>query len=407
MRLGIVKSENEFSICRCSRLSLYLQNMKIVIAPDKFKGSLSAKEVADAIEDGIRSAMPCCETIKVPMADGGDGTAETLVSVLGGEWYRVEAVDPLHRPVMARYGVIGSKTAVLDIATASGIALLAPGEPNPMDTSSYGTGLIIKDAIAKGFRKFVIGIGGSATNDAAMGILSALGYRFTDSAGRNLSPCGKNLSAITHIDNSLALPQLKDCRFDILCDVDAAFYGENGAARIFAGQKGAGQREVELLDSGMQRFAGVIKAETGNDIQQQQFAGAAGGIGGGMWAMTNARLLQGIDSLLDLIDFDGIIKDADFIVTGEGAIDRQTLLGKAPFGICRKAIAADIPVIAFAGKVSDVQMLNDAGFLSVHSIAPCPMSQEDAMDSQTACRNIRQCVGQVFRTLAITKPPTP
>lgn len=375
--------------------------MKVVIASDKFKGSLSSGQVADAIEEGILSAIPDCEVKKLFVADGGDGTAEAMVASTGGKREKVKTVDPLGRPVEAWFGVVDSDTAVLDVATASGIARLKPSELNPLDSSTFGTGLILKAALERGFRKFLIGAGGSATNDAATGMLVALGFRFLDRNGREIAPCGRNLRHIAAIDRSGISDALADCSFTILCDVDASFCGSRGAVALFAPQKGANKEDMSLLEKGMRSFAEVIKKETGRSVQNQSYAGAAGGTGGSLWALLGARLTPGVYTLLKTIRFEQALADADLVVTGEGRMDKLTLLGKAPYGVCGEAAWNGKPTIAFVGSVDDCELLNEYGFLSVYPIMPGPAALTEAMSPEFAYRNLRRAASQVFRTLLI------
>ena len=367
--------------------------MKIVIAPDKYKESLSASEVASSIEKGIRQSMPDSEIVAIPLADGGDGTAEAIICATHGKWKYVKTVDPLHREIRAKYGIINNDTVVFDIATASGLALLKTEDRNPMTTDSFGSGLIIKNAIQHGYRKFIIGVGGSATNDAATGLLTALGFRFLDRQGNCIQPCGGFLSAIREINDKHCLPELSDCSLTVLCDVTANFYGNYGASQIFARQKGANDVEIAKLDKGMASFANILKKFTGKDVQTQQYAGAAGGIAGGLWGLLNATLTQGIFPILELIKFDNILSNTDLVITGEGHIDRQTLLGKTPFGVCQKAQQYGIPTIAFAGCVSDKDALIDAGFKDVVCIHPKPLPLRDAINPTTT-RNHLQAAAQ-------------
>lgn len=374
--------------------------MKVVIASDKFKGSLTSKEAADAIEEGLTSVMPQCRIEKIPIADGGDGTADAIITSAGGVWRDVATLDPLQRPILAKSGALKTGIAVLDVATASGIARLSPSEYAPLEASSIGTGIIIKDAIERGFRNFLIGAGGSATSDAAIGLLSALGFEFLDKQGRILAPCGKNLGKISKISDKYALRELKDCRFTIMCDVNASFHGSNGAARLFAPQKGADERAVELLDKGLRSFAKVLHTATGKSVQEMPFSGAAGGIGGALRAVLGAELTSGIRTLLDVIKFKEIIADADMIVTGEGTMDSQTLLGKTPYGICKEAGKFGIPVIAFTGHISDRELLHSCGFHAIYPITPADMPLKDAMKPEIAYENLRQTAIRAFRSLS-------
>lgn len=377
--------------------------MKVVIASDKFKGSLTSHQVADAIEEGILEAMPACEIDKLPVADGGDGTAAAIVESTGGVWIEEPSEDPLGRPINARFGAIDSQTAVVDVATASGIALLQPDEYDALNASSKGTGILIREAIRHGFRNFKIGVGGSATNDAGTGLLSALGYRFLDDHGNELEPCGRSLSRIASIDQSGRMKELDECSFTVMCDVDAAFYGPKGAACLFAPQKGATEKIVEALDDGLRSLAALIKKTYGKSVQNQSYAGAAGGIGGSLWAMLGASLTPGIYAMLKTINFEARIADADLVVTGEGQMDSLTLLGKAPYGVCGEAAYNGIPTIAFVGSVADSASLNEYGFLSVYPTVPGPMPLEEAMRSDVAYENLKRTSTQVFRTLLINQ----
>ena len=373
--------------------------MKVVIAPDKFKGSLSSFEVAEAIEEGILLAMPECEVIKLTIGDGGDGTAEAIVTSLGGKRKEVNSLNAMGEQITARFGIVDNKTAVLDVATASGIAQIAEARRNPLKASSAGTGILIREAINCGCRNFIIGVGGSATNDAAIGILSELGYKFLDANGEVLKPTGENLVHINDIDDSQRLSILNQCTFSLLCDVDATFYGPKGAAYLFAPQKGADVEMVKRLDVGLQNFASVLKAKYSKSVQNHNFSGAAGGIGGSMWAVLNASLSQGIYKMLNIIGFERAISGADLVVTGEGKMDKLTLLGKAAFGVCGEAAYHGIPTIALVGSVTNHDLINEYGFLSVFPIPSEPMPLSEAMQPEITFDNLKRMATQVFRLL--------
>lgn len=377
--------------------------MKVVIASDKFKGSLTSQEVANAIEEGILLAMPDCEIEKVPVADGGDGTAAAMVESTGGTWHEVESEDPLGRPITARFGVINETTAVIDVATASGIALLQPEEFDALNASSKGTGIIIREAIRQGYRDFNIGVGGSATNDGGTGILTALGFKFLDERGNELEPCGRSLSRISEINDSGKMPELKDCKFTVMSDVDATFYGPKGAAYLFGPQKGATPKIMEALDDGLHALATLFKKKYGKSVQNQSYTGAAGGIGGGLWATLNANLTPGIYAMLKAVNFQNRILDADLIVTGEGSMDRLSLLGKTPYGVCGEGAWNGIPTIALVGSVNDSEMLNEYGFLSVFPVISGPMTLAEAMKPEVAYENLKRTAMQVFRTMLIIR----
>ena len=373
---------------------------KIVIASDSFKGSISAAEVAACGERAVHRLFPDCEVVQLPVADGGEGTVETLTAALGGQSVATVVHDPLGRLITAQYGLITKeKTAIIEMATASGLPLLQPEERNPWLTSTYGTGELIRDALERGCRKFLIAIGGSATNDGGMGLLQALGFRFLDAEGQELPGCGGSLSQIEQIDTSRALTTLTECQFTVACDVTNPFYGREGAAYVFASQKGADAEMVEALDQGLRHFAQLIQTTQGIAIDQLPGAGAAGGLGGGLVAFLQARLRPGIEMVLDTLQFDTQIAGADLIFTGEGKLDAQTCMGKTPFGVLRHAQQQGIPVVALGGAVEASEALNRCGFLAVLPILPYPTSLTKAMDSTFTQQNIERTVTQVLRLL--------
>lgn len=375
---------------------------KVILAIDSFKGCLSSKEAETAAAQGIRHAFPTCKTICLPVADGGEGMQRVLTEALNGQEIRLSAHDPLMQMRQTAYGLSGDgTTAFIEMAAISGLPLVPLRQRNPSLTTTYGTGELIKDALNRGCRRFVIGLGGSATNDAGLGMLQALGFRFRDRYGNELGKaqpmCGQLLSEIAFIESSTALPALREARFTAACDVCNPFFGPEGAACVFAPQKGADPEMVAALDKGLQHLAQVIWQTTGHDIATLPGAGAAGGMGGTLSALLNAELKPGIDLLLDLTDFDKLIEGADLIITGEGKSDRQTVMGKVPSGILKRARRQGIPVILVSGSIEDADILNQAGFRAAFSITPAPMSLEEAMRPSTACQNIMQTVGQICR----------
>ena len=371
---------------------------KIVVASDSFKGSLSSLEVADAAAKAINECMPGCRVEKVEVADGGEGTMEALHRTLGGVKVAVEVCDPLGRAITASYVKLADGvTAVLEMAVASGLPLLAPQERNPMKTSTYGTGQLIADALRKGCRKFLIGIGGSATNDAGMGMLEALGVRFLDVEGNLLHGSGESLEKVEDIDLSGVCAGLAESEFIIACDVDAPLYGPKGAACVFAPQKGADAEMVAMLNDGLEHFSSVIRRVTGKDVSDIPGAAAAGGLGGGFVAFLHARLERGIEMVLDAISFDERIRGASLIITGEGRVDFQTLTGKTPYGILKRARRQGIPVVAIGGSVAlGEKEASEAGFAGVYAVTPSDMSLEEAMKPETAVRNIYDTVKNIL-----------
>ena len=368
--------------------------MKIVIASDSFKGSLTSADVADAAERGIRAALDNTplDIIKLSVADGGEGTAAAVATATGGRMVTATATDPMGRPIEASYALIpgagGNSIAVIDVATASGLPLLAKEERNPLKTSSFGTGELILDALDSGCREFIIGLGGSATNDGGMGMLAALGVRFSDASGRELSGRGCDLEAVRNIDLSGMVPALKEARFTVACDVDTPFCGPQGAAAVFAPQKGATARDVERLEQGMKNFAGVIREQLSMDIGDMPGAGAAGGLGGAFKAFLGANLRKGTDIVLDIIGFDKLLEGADLVITGEGRADFQTPKGKTAAGVLARAKAAGVPVILIAGKIEHCPELDAMGFKALLRTAPEDMPIATAINPAVAKQNI-------------------
>jgi glycerate kinase len=372
---------------------------KIVVASDSFKGSLTSLEVAAGAEQGIHEVFPECEVVKVNVADGGEGTMDALRSTLGGQWVTVAAADPLGRPRDVSYVVLGDgNTAVIEMSAASGLPLLEPQERNPMLTSTFGTGEMIVDALSRGCRRFLVGIGGSATNDAGMGMLEALGFRFIDKDGKVLPGRGESMSEVVDIDMSHVSPEVKESEFIIACDVDSPFCGPRGAAYVFSPQKGADPQMVAELDAGMEHLAEVIARVVGKDIKDVPGAGAAGGLGGGFLAFLNARLERGIEMVLDAIGFDDIIRGADLVITGEGRVDSQTLTGKTPFGIMKRARKQGIPTVAVGGSVKLGDDDDVSGFDMVIPVTPEGMPLEEAMKTETASANVRETVKKIMLT---------
>ncbi len=375
---------------------------KIVVASDSFKGSLNSLEVADAIAVGINAVCPDAEVVKVNVADGGEGTMESLVTGLGGERVSVAVADPLGRSVKTHYGLLEDATAIVEMSSASGLTLLSAEERNPLLTSTFGTGEMIVDALRHGCRKIYVGIGGSATNDGGMGMLAALGYRFYDEEDVLLKPCGAAMSQVARIDAKDLVAELSNVEFVVACDVDNPFCGPNGAAYVYAHQKGASAEDVELLDSGLRHFADKVRDFTGVSIADVPGAGAAGGLGGAFLAFLNARLVPGIDMVLDAIRFDDIISDASLVITGEGRIDRQTAMGKTPAGVLRRAKAQGIPVIAIGGSVQQCPEVEALGFETVVGVTPKNMTLQQAMIPNVAKRNITATIVDVLTNAPIT-----
>ena len=372
--------------------------MKIVLAIDSFKGSLTSAEAGTAAIEAIRTKVPNCLTEIIPIADGGEGMLSVMLNAIGGTMHSLEAHNPCMERATASYGISpDGRTAFIEMANISGLPLIREEQRNPWGTTTYGTGELIADALEKGCTHFILGIGGSATNDAGTGMLQSLGFRFLDAAGNELGQGGKILEQIASIDDSQKHPLLANARFTVACDVQNPFDGPEGAAYVFARQKGADNAMIAALDKGMQHFASIIGTHTGKDISRIPGSGAAGGMGGGMMAFLNAELKSGADLLLDISRFEERMTGADLIITGEGRIDRQSLMGKVPGKILQMGLSRGIPVIAIAGCVEDKALLLEAGFKGVYATMPDSMSLEEAMKPDIAKQNIRKAVFQIFR----------
>lgn len=379
--------------------------MKIVVACDSFKECMGSLQVADAVEAGILSVFPEAVIVKIEVGDGGEGTAGIITRMLKGTKVAVGCVDPLGREVDGWYGrvvVDGIPTAVLDVATASGLHLVAPDERMPMRGNSFGTGVIIRKAVAAGIRKIIVGLGGSATIDGGIGIMSALGFRFIDADGNDLLPVPENLSAICDI----IIPEdkaLKKCEFTILSDVSTIFSGSEGCAYIFGKQKGASSMEMSDLDKGLDNLRRIMFAKSGIDLNRCPGSGAAGGIGGCMVACFNAELKQGAGTVLELAHFNEKLQGADFVITGEGRIDRTTKMGKIPYIVMQEARRNNIAVSAICGSVSPdvLEVFEDMG--SVFPIVPRPISLKDAIDPENARRNIERTVAQIMHLYRMSR----
>lgn len=375
---------------------------KTVVAIDSFKGSLTSNEAGQAVAKGIKNVYPACEIIQFPIADGGEGMLDVIVSATNGEYVYTRAHDPLMNVIETRYAVAGDGiTALIEMASVSGLPLVPEGKRNPMLTTTYGTGELIKDALDRGFRKFIIGIGGSATNDAGLGMFQALGYRFLDKSGNELGYGGQIMEKIVTIDDSSVHEALREAHFTIACDVRNPFCGENGAAYVYARQKGADDEMIRDLDRGLRSLASVIKSQLKKDIAGYPGAGAAGGMGGGFLGFLDVELKPGSKLLLDTLHFAEKIRGADLIITGEGKIDRQTTMGKVSSGVLEEAQKQGIPVIVIAGSIEDVEEMNNSGFRGVFSITPSPVALEKAMEPAFAAKNIERLVTQLCRTIDI------
>ena len=355
--------------------------MRVVVAPDSFKGSLSALRVAEAMERGIRTVFPEAEVLKVPIADGGEGTVEALVAATGGRVEHATVRGPLGEPVRALWGVLGDgETAVVEMAAVSGLPLVPEARRDPRATTTFGTGELMRAALDAGLSKLVIGIGGSATNDGGAGMARAFGIRFLDASGRELPDGGAALSRLDRIDLSGLDPRLARAEILVACDVDNPLTGPRGASAVYGPQKGATPEIVRELDAALARFAAVARASTGRDVAEVPGAGAAGGLGAGLLFFTPARLRPGVAIVLEAIGFDEMVKDAHLVVTGEGRTDFQSAMGKAPAGVAAVARRHGVPVVCLAGGLGQgADDLMSQGVDALASIVPQPMTLEECM----------------------------
>lgn len=375
--------------------------MKVVIAVDSFKGSLSSMEAGRAARAGILAARPDASVTIKPLADGGEGTADALIEGLGGSKIDISVTGPMGQPVQACYGYLdASSTAVIEMAAAAGITLVAPEERNPLIASTYGVGEMILDAAARGCRDFIIGIGGSVTNDGGIGMLKALGFRFLDKDGRDAGEGGQALGKIMSVDTGGRNPLLTGCRFQVACDVTNPLCGKNGATYIYGPQKGVTEDLLEQLDADMAHYAAVTAEALGSGHAVAKGAGAAGGLGFAFLSYLGAVLTPGVDLILDAVGLREELADADIVVTGEGRLDAQTAMGKAPAGVARLAKAYGIKVIAFAGSVAKgASACNEAGIDAFFPVIRGVTTLEEAMKPDTARENMTAAVEQVFRLL--------
>jgi glycerate kinase len=374
--------------------------MKIVIAPDSYKESLSAMEVANAIEAGFREIYPNAEYVKMPVADGGEGTVDAMVAATGGHKISVSVTGPTGKQVMAELGLIYQHTAVIEMAEASGLERISAVERNLLITTTYGTGEMIRAALDLGVKQFIIGIGGSATNDGGAGMLQALGYRLLDQHGRDIPRGGAGLSDLATIDISLADPRLQDCQFKVACDVTNPLTGPMGAAQVFGPQKGADAAMVALLDENLKHYARIVTQELGTDVEFVPGAGAAGGTGAALLAFMKAELHSGIDIVLAALGLESIIADAALVITGEGRLDSQTINGKVPVGVARLAKRHGKPVIAIAGSLSpDVAIVYEHGIDSAFGAVNRVCTLHEAFDF--AASNIKLTARNIAALLQI------
>ncbi|MGE4282386.1 MAG: glycerate kinase [Clostridia bacterium] len=358
--------------------------MKIIIAPDSFKGSNTTIAVANTIERGIRKVVPDVEVIKIPIADGGEGTVDALVLGAGGQFKEIDVVGPLGTKVRAKYGILDNGTAVIEMAAASGLPLVPEDKKNPLITNTYGTGELIKVALDDGCKSIVIGIGGSATNDGGIGMAQALGVSFKDKNGNELGYGGGQLDKLASIDTSNIDSRIKETEVIVACDVSNPLCGEKGASAIYGPQKGATPDLVKQLDDNLRHYAGIIKEQLGKDIIDVPGTGAAGGLGAGLIVFCDAHLKSGIETVLDVVDIDKHLPTTDFVITGEGRIDGQSIFGKVPVGVGQRVKKYNLPVLAIVGDIGDgASAVYDYGVDGIMSTVNKAMPLSEAMGRST------------------------
>lgn len=377
--------------------------MKIVVAVDSLKGSLTSMEAGQAVAAGIHRAVPEAEAFIRPLADGGEGTAEALINGMGGNWETISVTGPLGAPVICSYGIVeNARIAVMEMSGAAGITLVPEDRRNPLHTTTYGVGEMIKDAISKGCRRFIVGIGGSATNDGGAGMLQALGYGLLDENGKQVAHGASGLADLKTITDDGAVPELSECSFRIACDVNNALCGEQGASAVYGPQKGATASMIAQMDKWLGDYAALAKEKFPKADPNQAGAGAAGGLGFAFLTFTNAVLESGIKIVLEETHLEQYIQNADMVVTGEGRLDGQTAMGKAPVGVAGLAKKYGKPVIAFAGSVTkDAAVCNENGIDAFFPIIRGVCTLDEAMRPENAKSNLCETAEQVFRLINV------
>lgn len=375
--------------------------MKVIVSIDSFKGSLSSLQAGNAVKDAILRLDNTAEVCVKPLADGGEGTVEAFAETTNSEKVQLKVHGPLMKPTISEYCILkDTNTAVIEMASSSGITLISAEERNPLETTTYGVGEIIKDAIERGCRRFIVGIGGSATNDGGIGMLFALGYEFLDKNDKPINLGAKGLKDLYRIKTDNVITQLKECSFNIACDVTNPLCGEKGCSAVFGPQKGATEQMIKDMDGWLCKYADIAKTISDKANKDYPGAGAAGGLGFAFLSFTNAVLKSGIQIVLDEINIENDIKNADIVVTGEGRLDAQTVMGKAPSGVARLAKKYGKKVIAFSGCVTeDAEVCNEHGIDAFFPILRSVTTLEDALDVSNAYKNLNATAYQVFRLL--------
>ncbi len=375
--------------------------MRIAVAMDSFKGSLSSLEAGHAVKTGILQGNPAAEVSVCPLADGGEGTVQALHSALGGQWIDISVAGPIGTPVNAGYCILPNGTALLEMASAAGLPLLKPEQRNPLHTTTFGVGQLIRDAISRGCREFIVGIGGSATNDGGIGMLAALGFEFQDSTGNSIAPGAVGLKSLQRISTENVLPELSDCHFRIACDVGNPLCGENGCSAIYGPQKGATPEMIQDMDQWLARFAQLAAKTSPKANPNYPGSGAAGGLGFAFLTFTHAVLESGADIILEQTGLAQQIQAADIVITGEGRLDDQTAMGKGPMAVASLAKKYGKPVIALCGCVGkDAQICNERGIDAYFPILQSVTTLEEALNPENAKQNLIASASQVIRLIS-------
>lgn len=375
--------------------------MNILVVCDSFKGSISSYDIGEAVKEGITLVDKSFKVTAIPVADGGEGTVEALVSGLGGKYKTVNVTGPLSAPVLARYGILQDEVAVIEMAEASGLPLVPENLRNPLMTTTYGTGELIKDALDNGCKKIFLGIGGSATNDGGVGMAQALGVSFQDRDGKEIGFGGGKLGNINYIDISNIDPRIKDIEIIVACDVDNPLCGINGASNVYGVQKGANELMIKQLDDNLKHLALKIKEQLGIEVLDLKGGGAAGGLGAGLVTFCGATLRSGIEIILDMVKIEKYLEEADIVITGEGKIDGQSINGKVPLGVANRAKKYSLPVIAITGYIGeDASKCYDYGIDSIFGIADKPLTLEESMtNSYTLIKNLAKDIFRFYQSV--------
>lgn len=355
--------------------------MKIILAPDSFKGSMDSRHIIEVVEKAAHKVFPDCEILKIPIADGGEGTIDAMISILKGKIAYLDVLGPLYEKTDAKYGIIDEKTVIIEMSSASGLPLVSEEKRNPLHTTTYGTGQLIKHALDMGFTNIIIAIGGSATNDGGIGAMEALGVKFLDKQGKQVKGIGMNLIQIEDINVQSIHPKIKDAKITVMCDVENTFTGENGATYVYGRQKGGTDEILASLEEGMLHYQKIIFDKLNIDISYLPGAGAAGGLGGALFVFLNAKLQSGIKTVLETIQFDKLLDGVDLVVTGEGKLDEQSAFGKVLAGIGQESKKKEIPVVAIVGCIGQgAENIYDCGVESAISTIDNVMDLREAME---------------------------